>query len=60
MESKKEEIDLMITPTKAMRDLTDLFEQQGQRLNLMEQQFLDLAARISSIEGTKYKNKSFR
>lgn len=60
MENKNKEIDSNFTPTKAMRNLTDSFELQGQRLNIIEQQFLELAARVTGIEGPKFKSRSLR
>ncbi len=53
MKSEKNESNSKTTPTKAMCNLTEMFELQGKRISIIEQQFLTLSARVSGIEGTK-------
>ncbi len=51
MKSDKNESNSKTTPTKAMCNLTELFELQSKRISIIEQQFLTLSARVSGIEG---------
>ena len=43
------------TPTKALRELTERFELHTNRIRVIEQQFLDLSARVNNIENSRQK-----
>jgi len=60
MKSKQNENSSKITPTKAMYNLTESFEMQSKRISAMEQQFMELASRVSHIEGPKHNTRSPR
>ena len=46
-------------PSKALYKMSELIDLQSTRINKMEQQFLSLASRVSSIEGPNSKVRSF-
>ena len=43
------------TSTKAFREMTENLEVHAKRIRIMEQQFLDLSARMNSIEDSRQK-----
>ena len=57
MESKKNEDSSKVTPSKALGHLMEMFDLQTKRINVVEQQFLSLSARVSGIEGYKNRNR---
>ncbi len=57
MESKKNEDSSKVTPSKALGNLIEMFDLQTKRINVVEQQFLSLSARVSGIEGSKNRNR---
>ncbi|MBI2598370.1 MAG: hypothetical protein HYW50_04190 [Candidatus Diapherotrites archaeon] len=48
-------IQTNLTPTKALRALLEEFDLHTKRIRLIEQQFLDLSARVNMIEDSKHK-----
>lgn len=58
MKHEKNEDNSKATSSRAMNNMAELIEIQAARINTMEQQFLELASRVSSIEGPpKFRNQ---
>jgi len=60
MESKKIEENPKTTPTRALCNLMETIETQSKRINVVEQQFLSLSARITDMEGPNPRARPFR
>ena len=60
MTNEKNETNSKITSNKALRNLTEVLETQAKRISTMEQLVMELASRVSTIEGSEVKVKSFR
>jgi len=50
----------LVTQTKAMYNLKEQFEEQTKRINIIEQRFLELAGRVSNMEGSNHKARSYK
>ena len=52
---KNTQVETMLTPTKALRNLLEEFEAHNKRIRMMEQQYMELCVRVNTIEDNKYK-----
>ncbi len=59
MKHTKNETNQIVTPTKALINMMERIETQTSRINLMEQQVLDLFARMGQMEDSKIKSKAY-
>ena len=57
MTNKKNKNILETTPTKAMCNLLEIFELQAKRISVVEQQFLALSSRVSTVENSKHPSR---
>jgi len=60
MTNEKNETNSKITPNKALRNLNEVLEVQSKRISQMEQLVMELASRVSTIEGSELKVRSFQ
>lgn len=56
---KQTQVETILTPTKALRNLLEEFEGHNKRIRMMEQQYMDLCVRMNTIEEAKHKKQWF-